>query len=389
MPERGVSLRWILALLSAVLLAVSAPSPDLSGTWQGVMDTPSGRLPRVMRIVKSGSTYAVTIYSPKESDVPLVTHNVSVDGANITMTFDMNSDPWMDYHRVYHAKLSADGKVISGSWNIPGFKNLTMAYHRTPPVTLHLRVPKRDVYVTVAPGVKDEVLDWGGTGRAMLIVPGQGVTARYMQPIVPDLVKHYHLYVMTRRGYGNSSKPAPTVANYSAERLGKDVLAILDTLHIEKPILVGHSLGGEELSYIGTYDPQRVAGLVYLDAAYGYAYDAGIKMPPDPSPPPGTPTDAPVDVTIDSHPGHFTRAINVPILAIFANPHTGMDGIPKKFVDAFNTYTSEQIAAFKKGNPRAKVIVIPNADHFVYVSNKAQVLSDIYAFTATLGKEAP
>jgi pimeloyl-ACP methyl ester carboxylesterase len=37
-------------------------------------------------------------------------------------------------------------------------------------------------------------------------------------------------------------------------------------------VLVGHSIAGEELSSIGSRYPDKVAGLVYLDAGYSYAY---------------------------------------------------------------------------------------------------------------------
>jgi pimeloyl-ACP methyl ester carboxylesterase len=37
---------------------------------------------------------------------------------------------------------------------------------------------------------------------------------------------------------------------------------------------VGHSIAGEELSSIGSRRPERVAGLIYLDAGYSYAYYA-------------------------------------------------------------------------------------------------------------------
>lgn len=69
-----------------------------------------------------------------------------------------------------------------------------------------------------------------------------------------------------------TSSPAPHDNNYSADRLGDDVLAVLDALKLDRPILVGHSIAGEELSSIGSRHPERVAGLVYLDAGYAYAY---------------------------------------------------------------------------------------------------------------------
>jgi len=262
---RRIFLRNITALLALVLLAASAPSPDISGTWQGTIIVPGhGKLPRVMRITKAGSGYDVKIYSTQESEVPIATRNVKIDGSTITMAFDMNSDPWLNYHRTYLATLSSDGKTLSGTWGVPGGLNVPMVYYRTPPVALHMLQPTRDLYIDVAEGVKDEVLDWGGSGRPMVLLAGQGVTARGWRSIIPDLVTKYHVYSITRRGYGNSSKPPATQQNYSAERLGQDVLVILDKLQIAKPILVGHSIAGEELSYIGTQAPQKAAALIYL-----------------------------------------------------------------------------------------------------------------------------
>jgi non-heme chloroperoxidase len=66
--------------------------------------------------------------------------------------------------------------------------------------------------------------------------------------------------------------PPVTGDDYSANRLGGDVVAVLDKLALQKPVLVGHSIAGEELSSIGSRFPARVAGLVYLDAGYPYFF---------------------------------------------------------------------------------------------------------------------
>ncbi len=42
-------------------------------------------------------------------------------------------------------------------------------------------------------------------------------------------------------------------------------------------MLVGHSIAGEELSSIGSRYPKRVAGLIYLDAGYAYAFYNGSR----------------------------------------------------------------------------------------------------------------
>jgi non-heme chloroperoxidase len=73
---------------------------------------------------------------------------------------------------------------------------------------------------------------------------------------------------------------------YSADRLGNDVLAALDALKLNRPVLAGHSLAGKELSSVGSRHPERVAGLICLDAGYSYAYLKEIQKNLPDAPPP-------------------------------------------------------------------------------------------------------
>jgi non-heme chloroperoxidase len=123
--------------------------------------------------------------------------------------------------------------------------------------------------ITVDADVRLEVLDWGGSGRALVLLAGLGATAHVFDKFAPKLTSKYHVYGVTRRGFGRSSGPS---TGYTADRLGDDVPAVMDALKLDKPVLVGHSVAGEELSSIGSRHPDRVAGLVYLDAGYSYAY---------------------------------------------------------------------------------------------------------------------
>ena len=124
-------------------------------------------------------------------------------------------------------------------------------------------------FVTVDKNVQLEVLDWGGSGRALVLLAGLGNTAHVFDEFAPKLTPAYHVYGITRRGHGLSSAP---VSGYSADRLGDDVLAVIEALGLDRPVLVGHSVAGEELSSVGTRYPERIAGLIYLEAAYSYAY---------------------------------------------------------------------------------------------------------------------
>jgi pimeloyl-ACP methyl ester carboxylesterase len=100
---------------------------------------------------------------------------------------------------------------------------------------------------------------------------GLGNTAHVYDDFAPKLTANYHVYGITRRGFGASSVPA---AGYDADRLGDDVLAVLDSLKLPRPVLAGHSYAGSELSSIGSRRPDRVAGLVYFDAVFPYSFDA-------------------------------------------------------------------------------------------------------------------
>ena len=132
--------------------------------------------------------------------------------------------------------------------------------------------PHKVQMVTVEPGVQLEVLDWGGSGRPLIFLAGAGDTAHRLDGFAPRFTGQYHVYGITRRGFGASSKPAPANGNYSADHLGDDVLGVIQALHIERPVLVGHSLAGQELSSIGSRFPDKVSGLIYLDAATDFAF---------------------------------------------------------------------------------------------------------------------
>ena len=132
--------------------------------------------------------------------------------------------------------------------------------------------PHTTRFVTVEKGVRLEVLDWGGSGRPLVLLAGGGDTAHIFDDFAPKLTASFHVYGITRRGFGESGFSPD---GYGADRLGDDVIAVLDALKLEKPVLAGHSLGGEELSSVATRHPNRVAGLVYLEAGYPYAFDNG------------------------------------------------------------------------------------------------------------------
>jgi non-heme chloroperoxidase len=284
-------------------------------------------------------------------------------------------------------------------------------------------------FITVDENVKLEVLDWGGSGRPVVLLTGMGNNAHVFDKFAPKLTASYHLYGITRRGFGASSHPDRTTENYAADRLGDDVLAVIDSLKLNRPVLVGHSLGGEEMSSVGSRHPEKVSGLVYLDAGYGYAYydrsrgdiiidmnvlqqDLKLLNPGNTlqqpaslikelletdlpalekdlrrlqekaskAPVPADPRSSipPVEQALLAGMQKYTD-IHVPILAIYAIPH---EGAPDTAWDLETT--GAQAAAFEKGLPSARVVRLEHANHYVFQSNEADVLREINDFVGKL-----
>jgi pimeloyl-ACP methyl ester carboxylesterase len=118
-------------------------------------------------------------------------------------------------------------------------------------------------FVTVDDGVRLEVLDWGGSGRPVVLLAGLGTTAHVFDGFAEKLAESYHVYGITRRGYGASSR---TSSGYSEQRRAEDDLRVIDALKLLKPVVAGHSIAGDELSQLGIHHYDRIGGLVYLDA---------------------------------------------------------------------------------------------------------------------------
>src|SRR4051812_4179722 len=63
-------------------------------------------------------------------------------------------------------------------------------------------------FVTVEPGVQLEVLDWGGTGEPLVLLTGGGDNAHVYDQFAYHFTDRFHVFGITRRGFGRSSQPA-------------------------------------------------------------------------------------------------------------------------------------------------------------------------------------
>ena len=120
-------------------------------------------------------------------------------------------------------------------------------------------------FITVQRGVRLHYLDFGGSGAPLLLLPGIGNTAHAYDDFARGLTDRYHVYAMTRRGFGESSHPP---RGYDMERLVLDIKTVMDSLKLARVDLVGHSFAGQEMTRFVRENPGRVRRMVYLDGAF-------------------------------------------------------------------------------------------------------------------------
>lgn len=134
--------------------------------------------------------------------------------------------------------------------------------------------------VVYANGVNLHYLDWGGNLPALILLAGWGCNAYIFTRLAPRFGDRFRVLALTRRGHGDSDHPEE---GYDLDTLTGDILAFMEALRIQRATLVGHSLAGVELSHIAAKYPERVEGLVYLDAAFEYgAADYRAQMAKNP-----------------------------------------------------------------------------------------------------------
>jgi len=288
-------------------------------------------------------------------------------------------------------------------------------------------------FVEVEPGVKLEVLDWGGSGEPLLLLAGHGDTGHVFDDFAPRLTSGFRVVAITRRGFGASSQPAQ---GYDLATMVQDITRVTDTLKLGRVNVAGHSIAGDEMTRFARTHPDRVGKLVFLEAAYdrveAQQVEAGFpKLPP---PPPearesGSPEAvrallARTEILMPESEIRATRifgpdglylrpvtpesivravarmvehpdygAIRAEILAIYAVYQTPADlsaryktadsgtrqGLDQVFA-LWQSFAKDQRELLRKSVPQARVDEIQGASHYVFISNRDRVLKDMQAF---------
>lgn len=104
-------------------------------------------------------------------------------------------------------------------------------------------------------------------GPTLMLSNSLGATLQMWEPQMKALTQVFRVIRYDRRGHGKSQVPP---GPYSMGRFGRDVLAILDDLNIEKVHWCGLSMGGMVGQWLGANAPERFGKLILANTACHY-----------------------------------------------------------------------------------------------------------------------
>jgi len=118
--------------------------------------------------------------------------------------------------------------------------------------------------VAGAHGLSLHLLRWSDEGVPLLLVHGFGNDAHVWDDFAPHVAPYYRTLALDLRGHGDSERDPER--RYAYEHHVADLEAATAALGVERLVLVGHSLGGRIATLFAGRHPERMAGLVIVDA---------------------------------------------------------------------------------------------------------------------------
>lgn len=100
-------------------------------------------------------------------------------------------------------------------------------------------------------------------GIPVILLHGVTDSWRSFERLLPLLPETMHVYAITQRGHADASRPE---SGYQLSDFAPDLRLFLDAMHIDKAVIVGHSMGSGVAQRFALDHPDRVIGLALIGA---------------------------------------------------------------------------------------------------------------------------
>src|SRR5690606_26807565 len=122
--------------------------------------------------------------------------------------------------------------------------------------------------VTLPNKVELEYVEQGDVnGLPVLFLHGYTDSWHSFEMLLPYLPPQMHVYAITQRGHGNSSKPS---TGYELSNFADDIAAFMQTLKLKPAVLVGHSMSSTIVQCFAVTYPELTKGIVLVSAFAHY-----------------------------------------------------------------------------------------------------------------------
>ena len=119
--------------------------------------------------------------------------------------------------------------------------------------------------------------DWGGGGTPALALHGFALNAHSWDEVAPPLHDLLRFVAIDQRGHGLSDRAAD-LADYSRAHMLADIGAVIAGLALQRPILIGHSMGGMNAMAFAAANPDDVRALILVDVGPEVSVDGANEV---------------------------------------------------------------------------------------------------------------
>ncbi len=136
----------------------------------------------------------------------------------------------------------------------------------------------RSIQVT-ANGIRQHYLDYGSDGPPLVIVPGITMPAACVEFLAVPLAERHRVIAVDPRSRGLSEHPA---SGYALTDYTDDLAALIETIGLERPIVLGHSMGARIAAALAVHHPGAASSLILADPPLTGPGRAPYPVPIDP-----------------------------------------------------------------------------------------------------------
>jgi esterase len=122
-----------------------------------------------------------------------------------------------------------------------------------------------DDHQVIVGAMRFHYLDWGGSGPPILFLHGGGLNAHTWDCVAVMLREGYRCIALDQRGHGDSEW-SPVLDYRFTAHVG-DIEGFIEATRLERPILVGQSMGGLNSLAYATRHSDRMRAMVIVDVA--------------------------------------------------------------------------------------------------------------------------